>query len=117
MSQVFSVCFGAFNAGDICANPWNNGSLDTQPGKKAALCLGLRKSPGILQGLQLTIPALHPQQPREFQIYSVLDLKEIKDDGVLPFCMNLLLLGHIFQQKFPERTVQSGEEGKKKKPK
>lgn len=31
--------------------------------------------------------------------------------------MNLLLLGHIFQQKFPERTVQSGEEGKKKKPK
>lgn len=29
--------------------------------------------------------------------------------------MNPLLLGHIFQQKFPERTVQSGEKGKKKK--
>lgn len=29
--------------------------------------------------------------------------------------MNLLLLGHIFQQKFPERTVQSGEKGKEKK--
>lgn len=29
--------------------------------------------------------------------------------------MNLLLLGHIFQQKFPERTVQSGEKEKKKK--
>jgi len=25
--------------------------------------------------------------------------------------MNLLLLGHIFQQKFPEQTVQSGEKG------
>lgn len=74
MSQVFSVCFGAFNAGDICANPWNNGSLDMQPGKKAALC----NSPGILQGLLLTGPALHPQQPQEFHIYSLLDLKEIK---------------------------------------
>lgn len=34
MSQVFSVCFGVFNAGDISANLWNNGSLDMQPGIK-----------------------------------------------------------------------------------
>lgn len=62
------------------------------------------------------IPALHPKQPRRIS-YSLWDLKEIKTNGILPFCMNLLLLDHIFQQKFPERTVQSGEEGKKKKPK
>lgn len=60
------------------------------------------------------IPALHPKQPRRIS-YSLWDLKEIKTNGILPFCMNLLLLDHIFQQKFPERTVQSGEEGKKKK--
>lgn len=34
---------------------------------------------------------------------------------ILPFCMNLLLLDHIFQQIFPEQTVQSGEKGKKKR--
>lgn len=41
-------------------------------------------------------------------------LEKNRGDVILPFCMNLLLLGHIFQQKFPERTVQSGERGKKK---
>ena len=42
-------------------------------------------------------------------------LERNKNDVILPFCMNLLLLGHIFQQKFPEQTVQSGEKGKKEK--
>lgn len=78
MSQVLSVCFGAFHAGDISANPWNNGSLDIHPGKKAALCLRLRNSPGILQGLLLTAPALRPKEPQELHIYSLWDLKEIK---------------------------------------
>lgn len=41
-------------------------------------------------------------------------LERNKNNVILPFCMNLLLLGHIFQQKFPEQTVQSRQKGNKK---
>lgn len=72
MSQVFSVCFGAFNAGDIYANPWNNGSLDIHPGKKAALWLELRNSSGILRDPTRTFaqqfqPCIQ-NSPEEFHI-------------------------------------------------
>lgn len=66
MPQVFSVCFGAFNASDISANPETMGHLTSIQGRKQLCAWDYVTAQGSCKDSCSAIPACN--SPEEFHI-------------------------------------------------